>query len=147
MTITLISPEEIVFLVHVKEPSMEQQLLGTMTRAGAICKVEDAHTGIPSMSEPGVEAAIGDAYANPEGSVMCSGFFELNAGQALVYEYTYDEMKFVVEGEFHLTDMATGEVTVARERDILFFPKGTTVRFETPEYALGFFTGDRDFAA
>ncbi|SEO18879.1 hypothetical protein SAMN05216281_1575, partial [Cryobacterium luteum] len=28
----------------------------------------------------------------------------------------------------------------------LFFPKGTTVKFETPDYALGFFAGDRTFA-
>ncbi len=64
----------------------------------------------------------------------------------MVYEYTYDEMKLVVQGEFILTDMATNETTVAKERDILFFPKGTTVKFETTDYALGFFVGDRTFA-
>ncbi|MEC5200783.1 hypothetical protein RCH21_003036 [Arthrobacter sp. PL16] len=30
---------------------------------------------------------------------------------------------------------------------MLFFPKGTAVKFETPDYALGFFAGDRNFAA
>ncbi|MEX5262160.1 cupin domain-containing protein [Kocuria sp. CPCC 205263] len=99
------------------------------------------------MNEPGVNAFIGDAYANPEGSTMCSGFFELKAGEPLIYEYTYDEMKYVVKGQFKLTDLSTGEQTVADQGDILFFPKGTNVKFETDDYALGFFTGDRDFAA
>src|SRR5215213_1749301 len=60
--------------------------------------------GLPSMEVPGVNAFIGDTFANPEGSELCSGFFELKAGQPLEYTYTYDEMKVVVEGEFHLTD-------------------------------------------
>lgn len=126
---------------------MEQQLLGTMTKGGSIHKVEKAYENIPSMNEPGVNASIGDAYANPEGSTMCSGFFELKAGEPLTYEYTYDEMKYVVTGQFKLTDLSTGEQTVADQGDILFFPKGTNVKFETDDYALGFFTGDRNFAA
>jgi hypothetical protein len=68
---------------------------------------------------------------------MSAGFFELKASEPLVYRYTYDEMKVVIAGEFILTDQATGEVTHAKERDVLFFPKGTTVKFETPEYGLG----------
>ncbi|GAA1821689.1 cupin domain-containing protein [Nesterenkonia flava] len=126
---------------------MEQQLLGTMTITGDIHKVSDAKQAIPSMNEPGVEAFIGDAYMNPRGARMCSGFFELKAGEPLEYTYTYDEMKYVVKGQFILTDMNTGEQVIAEEGDILFFPKGTPVKFETKDYALGFFTGDRDFAA
>ena len=79
---------------------METQLLGTMTKAGKIHKVTGAQDNIPSMEEPGVNAFIGDAYMNPEGSRMCSGFFELKAGEALEYEYTYDEMKFVGSSHF-----------------------------------------------
>ena len=120
--------------------------LGSLTKAGGIHKVENGFVGIPSMNEPGCEAAIGDSLHNPEGSVMCAGFFELKKSEPLVYTYTYDEMKMVVQGEFILTDQDTGEVTRAKERDVLFFPKGTTVKFETPDYALGFFAGDRTFA-
>ena len=101
---------------------------------------------LPSMDEPGVNAFIGDTFANPNGSELCSGFFELKAGQPLEYTYTYDEMKIVVEGEFHLTDLDSGERVVAGARDVLFFPKGSRIRFETPEYALGFYTGQRSFA-
>lgn len=123
-----------------------ETLNGTLTKAGAIHKVEAGFVNLPSMNEEGCEAFIGDSLTNPEGSVMSAGFFELKVSKPLVYEYTYDEMKVVIKGEFILTDMATGEVTKAKERDVLFFPEGTTVKFETTDYALGFFTGDRTFA-
>ena len=117
--------------------------MGKLTKAGSIHKVEAGYTGLPKMDAPGSEAAIGDSLHNPEGSVMCAGFFELQKSEPLVYTYTYDEVKVVVQGEFTLTDLDTGEVIHAQERDVLFFPKGTTVKFETPEYGLGFFAGDR----
>ncbi len=123
-----------------------ETLNGTLTKAGAIHKVENGFKDLPSMDEPGTEAFIGDALSNPGGSAISSGFFELKASEPLVYEYTYDEMKVVIQGEFILTDQATGDVTRAKERDVLFFPKGTTVKFETPDYALGFYTGHRSFA-
>lgn len=119
--------------------------LADVTFAGSIHKASGGFKSLPVMEIP--NAAIGDSLSNPRGSRMCSGFFELKAGEALTYEYTYDEMKVVIAGEFILTDMATGETVVAGERDILFFPKGTTVKFETKDYALGCFTGDRDFPA
>ncbi|MBO1267275.1 cupin domain-containing protein [Arthrobacter cavernae] len=125
---------------------MDSTLMGTLSTAGAIQKVESGYLGLPGMDVPGSEAFIGDSLANPGGSAMCAGFFELKKSEPLVYEYTYDEMKIVVQGEFILTDMASGETTVAKERDILFFPQGTTVKFETPDHAVGFFVGDRTFA-
>ena len=123
-----------------------ETLSGTLSKAGSIHKVEGGYVGLPSMNEPGVEAAIGDSLHNPRGSVMSAGFFELKASDPLVYTYSYDEMKVVIQGEFILTDQDTGETTRAKERDVLFFPKGTTVKFETPDYALGFFAGHRSFA-
>lgn len=118
----------------------------TITRAGGIHKASDGAVGLPSMNEPGVEAFIADSFHNPEGSVLSSGFFELKKGAPLVYEYTYDETKFVVKGEFILTDMSTGESLRAAEGEVLFFPKGTTVKFETEDHAIGFYAGDRSFA-
>jgi len=104
------------------------------------------YEGLPSMEVPGVNAAIGDTFANPGGSELCSGFFELLAGEPLDYTYTYDEMKVVVEGEFQLTDLDSGAQVTARPKDVLFFPKGSRIRFETPDRALGFYTGQRSFA-
>ncbi|MDJ0358410.1 hypothetical protein [Paenarthrobacter sp. PH39-S1] len=55
-------------------------------------------------------------------------------------------MKVVVAGEFILPDQATGEVTGATEgARRAVFPKEMTVKFETPQYGLGFFTGHRSF--
>ncbi len=113
---------------------------GTPSRAGAIHKMENGHVGLPSMNVPGCDAAIADSFTHPEGSVMSCGFFEQKASEPLVYEYNFDEMKCVIKGEFILTDMATGDVMHAKEGDVLFFPKGTKVKFETPDYGLGFFT-------
>ncbi|MFD2090994.1 cupin domain-containing protein [Blastococcus deserti] len=101
---------------------------------------------LPSMEVPGVRAFIGDVFANPGGAELCGGFFELLAGEPLDYEYTYDEMKVVVEGEFLLTDLDSGQQVIARPKDVLFFPKGSRIRFETPERGLGFYTGHRSFA-
>ena len=123
-----------------------ETLTGSLSKAGAIHKVEDGYKNLPSMDEPNCEAFIGDSLSNPGGSAISSGFFELKASEPLVYTYTYDEMKVVIQGEFILTDQSTGDVTRAKERDVLFFPKGTTVKFETADYALGFYTGHRSFA-
>ncbi|WP_113718986.1 cupin domain-containing protein [Arthrobacter dokdonensis] len=119
---------------------METLTVGTLTKAGSIHKVEGGYNGLPSMNVPGVDAAIADSLTNPQGSVMSSGFFELKASEPLVYTYICDEMKVVIKGEFILTDRVTGEVTRAKERDVLFFPKGSEITFETPDYGLGFFT-------
>ena len=117
-----------------------------MTVTSAIGHVTGGSEGLPSMDVEGVRAYIGDTFANPGGAAICSGFFELFAGAPLDYEYTYDEMKVVVEGEFHLTDLDSGQQVVARPKDVLFFPKGSRIRFETPDHALGFYTGHRSFA-
>lgn len=107
-----------------------------------------AWQNLPKMDEadyPGTEGFIGDVYENPSGSAMCSGFFELRHSDApLYYEYEYDEMKVVLEGEFLLENKETGQVTTARAKDAIFFPKGSKIYFSTPSYALAFYAGHRD---
>ncbi|MCY0906654.1 cupin domain-containing protein [Arthrobacter sp. H14-L1] len=124
-----------------------ETLVGKLSKAGSIHKVEQGYIGLPSMNVPGCDAAIADSLTNPGGSVMSSGFFELRASEPLVYTYSCDEMKVVIKGEFILTDRATGKVTHAKERDVLFFPKGAEVTFETPDYGLGFFTAHGSMSA
>lgn len=106
----------------------------------------EAWKGLPRMDDhPAAEGYIADVYENPEGSRMCSGFFELKHTDApLVYHYEYDEMKVVLEGEFLLENVDTGQTTVARAKDAIFFPKGSRIAFSTPSYALAFYAGDRD---
>lgn len=77
-----------------------------------------------------------------EGKEMVSGLYQLRAGNAMKYTYTYEEMKFIAEGVFHLED-GTGQKVVAKAGDLMYFPKGCQVTFATPHYALGCFTGQR----
>ena len=108
--------------------------------------IPDAWRDLPRMEEhPASEGFIKDVYENPDGSVMCSGFFELlHTDEPLLYEYEYDEMKVVLEGEFVLENKETGQFRVAREKDAIFFPKGSKIYFSTPDRALAFYTGHRD---
>ena len=76
------------------------------------------------------------------GKELTTGLFRMRDGPALHYTYTYEEMKFIVQGEFHLTD-GTGQQVVAKAGDLMYFPKGTQIAFETPNEALGCFTGQR----
>lgn len=107
-----------------------------------------AWKNLPKMDEPqyaGTEGFIGDVYENPDDSVMCSGFFELHhTDEPLYYEYEYDEMKVVLEGEFLIENKETGQTHVARAKDAIFFPKGSKISFSTPSRALAFYAGHRD---
>ena len=73
---------------------------------------------------------------------MTSGLFRMNMGKPLEYTYTYEELKFILEGEFHLMD-GTGQKVVARAGDLVYFPKGCKMTFDTPNTALGYFCGQR----
>jgi ethanolamine utilization protein EutQ len=109
----------------------------------------DAWRDLPSMEAdyPGTKGFIGDVYANPDGCEMASGYFELfHTDGPLDYYYAYDEMKVVLEGEFRLENKATGQVLIAREKDAIFFPKGSQILFSTPDRGLAFYTGHRSFA-
>ena len=126
----------------------ESSVETTTTTQAPFQVTTDAWKGLPKMSEdeyPATEGFIGDVYENPDGSAMCSGFFELRHTDApLYYEYAYDEMKVVLEGEFRLENRETGQVQIATAKDAIFFPKGSKIYFSTPSYALAFYAGHRD---
>ncbi|KAI3402622.1 hypothetical protein KGF56_004503 [Candida oxycetoniae] len=100
-------------------------------------------SGIPS---PGNNAYLSDVFTSnaPEDKKISCGFFRLEKGEALTYNYTYDEMKIFleVEGEYTLTDETGFKVNVS-QGDVFYFPKGSTITFETTGYGLAFFTGSR----
>lgn len=73
---------------------------------------------------------------------LVSGLFRLEPGTPLVYTYTYNEMKYVVSGEFIITD-STGKTVTAVAGDHLFFPKGASVTFTTEKGGVGFYVGQR----
>lgn len=73
---------------------------------------------------------------------ITSGFYRQEAGEPLVYEYTYHEMKFILAGEFHISD-GQGNSVVATAGDVFYFPKGSVITFSSPTFGLGFFCGQR----
>ncbi|KAF2257365.1 putative ethanolamine utilization protein [Trematosphaeria pertusa] len=90
-------------------------------------------------------AYLGDVFSsdkiNPEKPISC-GFYRLEKGTPLVYTYTYDEMKIIVEGSFTISD-ETGKEVQAKPGDVFFFPKGAKITFTTEDYGLAFYTGQR----
>jgi len=64
------------------------------------------------------------------------------SGTPLVYEYTYHEMKIILEGHFHISD-ETGQSVKATKGDVFYFPKGSKITFTTDDYGLAFYTGQR----
>lgn len=103
-----------------------------------------AYEDLPPMNLGSTLGFIGDTYINPDGSEMCCGYFELqHTEEPLYYEYEYDEMKVVLEGEFLLENKETGQSLVAKAKDVIFFPKGSKIYFSTPDRALAFYTGQR----
>ena len=73
---------------------------------------------------------------------ITSGLFRLEKGNQLTYTYTYHEMKLIIDGEFKIAD-ETGTEVIATTGDLLYFPKGSTITFSTPDYGVGFFCGQR----
>jgi len=97
----------------------------------------------PSMNVAGVPAWLGDTFVSADkDKTICAGFFRLEKGNALVYDYDYEEMKIVVDGTFIISD-ETGQKVTATAGDVLYFPSGSRITFQTPDYAIGFFCGQR----
>lgn len=92
---------------------------------------ENAYLGDIATSEP----------LDPT-SPISSGFYRLEKGTPLVYEYTYHEMKIIVDGEFDISD-ETGKKVHAVKGDVFYFEKGSKITFTTESFGLGFFVGQR----
>ncbi|KAL9018064.1 MAG: hypothetical protein Q9185_004596 [Variospora sp. 1 TL-2023] len=105
-------------------------------------------------------AFLGDVFSTSDLSrpnPMSAGFYRLQPGPELVYTYTYDEMKILVEGDMQIAQLASAEDAKgdgkdaemvkaevdAKKGDTFFFPKGAVVRFRTREGGLAWFCGAR----
>ncbi|KAI5376626.1 hypothetical protein J4E82_004572 [Alternaria postmessia] len=90
-------------------------------------------------------AYLGDVVSSestdPEKPIS-GGFYRLEKGTPLVYTYTYDEIKIIVDGHFYISD-ETGKEVKAEKGDVFFFPKGSKITFKTDDFGLGFFVGQR----
>lgn len=85
---------------------------------------------------------INTTASEPTITNLSSGFYRQEKGEPLVYTYTYDEMKVILEGNLRLED-ETGFVVEAKPGDTFFFRKGTTVTFSSTDYGLSYFVGLR----
>lgn len=98
---------------------------------------------LPLMENVGAAAYLEDfAVSEDLEKPITAGLFRLEKGESLTYLYTYHEMKYIVDGEFNISD-ETGTEVVATAGDLLYFPKGSTITFSTPDFGLGFFCGQR----
>ncbi|KAI1502427.1 ethanolamine utilization protein-like protein [Biscogniauxia marginata] len=88
-------------------------------------------------------AFLGDVSTSTDASKPISaGFYRLEKGTPLVYEYTYHEMKIIIEGSFDVSDEA-GTKVHAVPGDVFYFPAGSKITFTTDDYGLAFYTGQR----
>ncbi|KAL8802362.1 MAG: hypothetical protein Q9182_003851 [Xanthomendoza sp. 2 TL-2023] len=97
-------------------------------------------------------AFLGDVFSSDRTTnPISAGFYRLAPGPELIYTYTYDEMKILLEGDMQISqlqDANGGEHVVkeeveARKGDVFFFPKGAVVRFRTREGGLAWYCGQR----
>lgn len=98
---------------------------------------------LPSMKVADTAAFLADVRtSNDQDKPITCGFFRMEKGKALDYDYDYEEMKLIVEGEMIITD-ETGNTVHAKPGDVFYFAKGSKIRFESPSYGIGFFCGQR----
>jgi len=65
-------------------------------------------------------------FSTDQKAPISAGFYRLEPGTPLVYEYTYHEMKIIVSGSFDISD-ETGKKVHAVAGDVFYFPKGAKV--------------------
>jgi uncharacterized cupin superfamily protein len=62
---------------------------------------------------------IATSEKNDPTSPISAGFYRLEKGTPLVYEYTYHEMKIIVDGEFEISD-ETGQKVKGVKGDVFY---------------------------
>lgn len=112
------------------------------------------HSSLPTTFHPELlaneNAYLEDVFSSDQTSPekpLSSGLFRLDPGTPLVYTYTYDEMKIILEGDFTIEQDGSGggekKTVRAGKGDHFFFPKGVTVTFTTEKGGLAFYVGQR----
>ncbi|KAJ5107915.1 hypothetical protein N7456_004590 [Penicillium angulare] len=90
---------------------------------------------------------IGDTVSSTkddQDKPITSGFFRVEKGGKATATYTYFEVKFIVDGVLIVSD-DSGQKVKAVKGDVLYFPKGATITFETEEGGVAFFVNVSTF--
>lgn len=80
---------------------------------------------------PDQKVQVGDVITAADGSPMAAGYMTLTEG-SFWWDFTYDEVQVVLEGELHLG--GDGGDQVGYPGDIFFIPKGSRITFGTPSW-------------
>lgn len=110
----------------------------------------EAYSILPPKIAP--NSYLGDFISSDtkEEDQMTAGFYKVVPGEPLVYTYTYDEFKLVleVEGKFIVTD-EEGTTIDAKPGDFLYFKKGCTITFtvegDENAYSYNYYVGKKKF--
>ena len=98
---------------------------------------------LDSLNIEGVNAFLSDIVSSndPDAPISC-GLFRMEKGDALVYTYTYDEAKIIIDGEMTIAE-ENGESFKAVAGDVVYFDEGAKITFTSESSGLGFFCGQR----
>ncbi|MDQ7094551.1 cupin domain-containing protein [Desulfosporosinus sp. PR] len=84
---------------------------------------------------PGQKVGLVDVISSREGN-LCSGFMTFDHSQ-LPWFLNYDEVDYVIEGEFVLE--VENKVFRAKAGDVVYIPKGSRVVFSSPTFCKVFY--------
>ena len=98
---------------------------------------------LDSLGIKGVNAWLSDIVSSgdPDAPITC-GLFRMESGEVLDYTYSYDEAKFIIDGEMTLAE-AGGETVHVKAGDVVYFDTGAEIRFSSKSSGLAFYCGQR----
>ncbi len=88
-----------------------------------------------STEVPGLKVGLADVITSREAN-LAAGFMTFDHSE-LPWRLTYDEVDYVIEGDYVLK--VDHQVFRARPGDVLYLPKGSQVVFSSPEFAKVFY--------
>ncbi|MGE5484769.1 MAG: cupin domain-containing protein [Ignavibacteriales bacterium] len=110
---------------------------GAAGAASGVTLIRGVEMGLkPFDLVPGVNARLIDFVNSSHGCSMAAGLMEL---RDCTFDWTlnYEEVDYVLEGTL---DIITGRGTFRGVKgDAIFIPKGTSIKFSTPDRALFFY--------
>ncbi len=102
-----------------------------------------AKIALTAMEEPNANAeGVDVATATSGGTPLTFGLFRMNSGEPFPYDYSFDEFKYVMEGEITVTD-GDGAVSTFSAGDVMQFSKDTKAFFSTESTALMLYVASR----
>tara|TARA_R110002060_G_scaffold70452_2_gene79016 strand:- start:747 stop:1157 length:411 start_codon:yes stop_codon:yes gene_type:complete len=99
------------------------------SKMSAFTHIPGAQTSYKPPLIANENAFLGDVATSTDATAPISaGFYRLEKGTPLVYEYTYHEMKIIVDGEFDISD-ETGQKVHAVKGDVFYCEWDVTIMF------------------